>query len=211
MKPLAIDLCCGLFGWGKGFIAEGYHVIGVDIVQVGPVPAGAELILHDIRTLHGSQFPGATVIVASPPCLEFSRHDQPWLRAKNPPYPTLGIELVDACFRIARECGCSIVLENVRGAQQFIGQARAHFGKQYLWGDVPALLPAISGLQNDGRQKQSFSSSARAERAEIPFELAQWIARCFKPERQEQNVTSLPPRFEQGEVVNIPKGLTGAA
>ena len=31
MKPLAIDLYCGLGGWAEGFLAEGYDVIGFDI------------------------------------------------------------------------------------------------------------------------------------------------------------------------------------
>lgn len=31
MKPLAIDLFCGLGGWTDGLLAEGYEVIGFDI------------------------------------------------------------------------------------------------------------------------------------------------------------------------------------
>lgn len=34
-----------------------------------------------------------------------------------------------------------IVVENVCGAQKWVGRARAHYGSFYLWGDVPALLP----------------------------------------------------------------------
>lgn len=30
-KPVVIDLCCGLGGWSKGFIAEGYEAIGFDV------------------------------------------------------------------------------------------------------------------------------------------------------------------------------------
>lgn len=31
MKPLAIDLYCGLGGWSEGLISEGYDVVGFDI------------------------------------------------------------------------------------------------------------------------------------------------------------------------------------
>ena len=33
MKPLCIDLFCGLGGWTEGFLAEGYDVVGFDIQQ----------------------------------------------------------------------------------------------------------------------------------------------------------------------------------
>lgn len=176
MKPLAIDLYCGLGGWTEGLLAEGYDVIGFDIVQ-RPYPA--QLVIQDVRELDGSRFAHATVIVASPPCDEFSRWDQPWSRlvAKR----TLpDLSLWRAAERIAREAHVPTIIENVRGAQRFVGPARAHFGRQYLWGDVPPLLPHLL-TQSCGRQKQSLSSSRKAERAKIPFELASWIARCYKP------------------------------
>jgi hypothetical protein len=119
------------------------------------------------------------MIVASPPCDDFSRWDQPWPNVvKNRKQPDLS--LWRAAERIASEAGRPLIIENVRGAQKFMGTAKAHFGKQYLWGDVPALLPIVDG-PNYGRQKQSLSSTRKAERAEIPFPLAQHIARVFKP------------------------------
>jgi len=33
------------------------------------------------------------------------------------------------------------VVENVRGAQRWVGKARWNFGSFFLWGDVPALMP----------------------------------------------------------------------
>jgi hypothetical protein len=176
MAPLAIDLFCGLGGWAEGFLAEGYDVIGFDIER-RPYPG--QLVLQDVLTLHGSQFRKAAVIVASPPCDQFSRWDQPWpnvVKNRTIPDPSLW----RAAERIATEAGVPLVIENVRGAQMFMGPAQAHFGKQYLWGDVPALLPPISG-QNCGRQKQGLTSARKAERAKIPFPLAQHIARVFKP------------------------------
>jgi hypothetical protein len=81
MKALCVDLFCGLFGWGTAFASEGYRVVGFDIAKMGPVPEGCQLVLQDVLTLHGSQFRDAAVIVASPPCQEFSRWDIPQTRS----------------------------------------------------------------------------------------------------------------------------------
>jgi hypothetical protein len=34
-------------------------------------------------------------------------------------------------------------VENVCGAQKWVGRARWHYGSFYLWGDVPALMPIV--------------------------------------------------------------------
>ena len=72
--------------------------------------------------------------------------------------------LFDACFRIQREaiyarrlelkccqldyqqrgcprCHIPLIVENVRGAQEWVGRAPWNYGSFYLWGDVPALMP----------------------------------------------------------------------
>lgn len=85
-KPLVVELFCGSFGWSAGFLAEGYRAIGFDIEHLphhGPVPEGAELVLQDVLTLHGSQFRDATVIVASPPCQNYSYLAMPWSRSTD--------------------------------------------------------------------------------------------------------------------------------
>ena len=166
-KPLLIDLCCGLGGWSQPFIDRGWRAVGFDIKRFD---YPGELVIQDVRTIDGRNLRGARLIVASPPCEEFSRFQMPWTRAKNPPEPDLSI--VDACFRIAREAHAPVILENVRAAREWLGMATMHWGPFYLWGDgVPALLPSLSY-----RLKESYSSSERAKRAQIPRVLADWIA-----------------------------------
>lgn len=146
-SPLAIDLFCGLGGWTEALLAEGYDVIGFDIErhQYGPHCYPAQLVIQDVRTLHGSQFKTAGLIVASPPCQAYSYRAMPWKRAKALPPPDN--TLFETCFRIQREaCAAAgqhvpLIVENVRGAQKWVGRARWNFGSFYLWGDVPALMP----------------------------------------------------------------------
>lgn len=167
-KPLAIDLYAGLGGWSEGLLAEGFRVVGFDIErhQYGDHRYPSQLVIQDVRTLHGSQFKTAAVIVASPPCQEFSYMAMPWSLAKAKRAAILAdtsgaslaklTELFDTCFRIQREASeaaghhIPLVVENVRGAQEWVGRARWSFGSFYLWGDVPALMPMVSAVKVGG-------------------------------------------------------------
>lgn len=182
-KPLAIDLFCGLGGWTEGLLAEGYNVVGFDIERhvYGEAKYPAQLVIQDVLTIHGSQFKNAALIVASPPCQEYSYMAMPWSRAKNiaAEYRS-GVRdtkkltaLFDACFRIQREASAAaghhipMVVENVRGAIPWVGRSRWNFGSFHLWGDVPALMPMcrkhvkVDGFRFDGSGK-SFQSASVA-------------------------------------------------
>jgi len=173
---LAVDLFCGRGGWTKAFLRQGFRVIGVDIVRNPAYPADADFLLADCATLDGAQFAGAAVILASSPCDQFSPFQMPWTRARNPPFPADGIALFRAAERIAAEAGAPLILENVRAAQAFVGRAVVHVGPFYLWGNgVPALVP----LSLRRRNKESYGSKQRAERAEIPEDLADHMARLY--------------------------------
>ena len=149
-----------------------------------------QLVLQDVLTLHGSQFRGAACIVASPPCQQYSYMAMPWSRGKalaswyradtarvhgdsareskwNRRGPLSLNALFDACFRIQKEaCAAAgryipMVVENVKGAQPWVGRAAWHYGSFYLWGDVPALMPFTKSIKGpggdwfkDGRQGQ---------------------------------------------------------
>ena len=170
MQPLMFDLCAGLGGATEGFLAAGWHCIGVDIErhQYGDHRYPAQLWIQDLRTIHGSQLRDADFIWASPPCQEFSWMAMPWSRAKQvaralrgeDEFPagyrgsrTIGelTALFGACFRIQREASAAagrhipMVVENVRGAEPWVGRARGRFGSFLLWGDVPALMPSAQG------------------------------------------------------------------
>ena len=214
---LAVDLFCGLGGWTDGLLAEGWDVIGFDIERhdygTGGYPA--QLVIQDVLTLHGSQFRNADLIVASPPCQAYSYRAMPWSRAKALPPPDNS--LFEACFRIQKEAIAAagrfipLVVENVRGAQKWVGRSRWNYGSFHLWGDVPALMPVGKAIKNNGNgswfyeysgvkqggdwfnadqpsisrrcsSKSKARKAASAQIAKIPLPLAQYIARTYKPQ-----------------------------
>jgi hypothetical protein len=79
----------------------------------------------------------------------------PWSRAKalaaevrgDPAKLEERLALFRACFRIQREaCEAAgrripLIVENVKGAQPWVGRAHWSFGSYFLWGDIPALMP----------------------------------------------------------------------
>lgn len=156
-KPLVVDFFCGLGGWSKGFLVEGYDAVGFDLEvhHYGAARYPGQLVLQDVLTLHGSQFRDAAVIVASPPCQNYSYMAMPWTRAKAMAAKIRADDsgqrladlnaLFNACFRVQLEASeaagrrIPLVVENVKGAQPWVGPARANFGSFYLWGDVAAV------------------------------------------------------------------------
>jgi hypothetical protein len=155
VRPLCIDLYAGLGGWTEGFLAEGYDVVGFDNHQhvYGEARYPGQLVIQDVLTLHGAQFAGAACIVASPPCQNYSYMAMPWSRAK-----AMAAEIREstakllelnrlfwACLDIQEQASRAaghripLVIENVKGAQPWVGPAKAHYGSFYLWGDVESV------------------------------------------------------------------------
>ena len=64
-----------------------------------------------------------------------------------------------------------LIVENVRGAQKWVGRARWNFGSFYLWGDVPALMPMTSAIKTRRIVIQSFAG-------------------CYKPVRMRATMTT---------------------
>lgn len=195
-RPLAIDLCTGLHGWAEGLTSEGWAVRGYDIEDMCEAtgesrPDYVELVLKSILDLEGAECADAALIVASPPCTEYSYMAMPWSRAKQIARALRGEDtfpdgykgsrtveelnaLFNACFRIQREASAAagrhipMVVENVRGAQPWVGRAAANYGSYYVWGDVPALMPVVvdarkvPGFRFDGSGRSFQTASVEA-------------------------------------------------
>ncbi len=201
MKPLAIDLFCGLGGWTEGLLSVGYEVVGFDIErhEYDGEKYPAQLVIQDVLTLHGSQFRHAALITASPPCQEYSYMAMPWSRAKKIRAEYLDgtrdqaklTALFDACFRIQREASeaagmhIPMIVENVRGAQEWVGRSRWNYGSFHFWGDVPALMPIGHAVKVPGidfnRRGESFNMTAIAMGRKVGGD---WFSDPNSPSRQ---------------------------
>lgn len=197
-QPLLIDLFCGSFGWSAGWLELGGRVVGFDVeheAHHGPVPDGAQLVLQDVRTIDGTQFRDASLIVASSPCQEFSYRAMPWKRAKALGPPLLGMELFAQAERIQREAIAAaghfipMVQENVEdtSTEETGTEHTRHLTNQDEYDGVKGFpSSAVTPLgQNEMARRYSSKSSARkaasARIAKIPFALASHIARTYFP------------------------------
>jgi len=197
-----IDLFSGLGGFSAAFRdSPNWNVTTVERdEQFTPdIPA-------DIWNVYPSDLPDADVIMASPPCKQFStagNHDH-WNRqeptadaakdAVGLVHHTLGlIEAIQPRYWF---------LENPRGRMRYVlgdPEGTVHYcqyGKEYkkptdLWGNHPVLMeyrqcrtPAGGGCHarnaTNSRVPSSAMSSDPAERAKVPYELSESILRAVE-------------------------------
>lgn len=192
--PLLVDLFCGRGGWSKGFLLHGWEVRGYDLQPQPDYPG--EFIQQDVLELAEGDLAHADFICCSSPCEQFSVHCMKHFH-KNPPWPFLGVQLFEHARTICDQSGKPYVMENVRCAQQFVGHAVQHCGPFYLWGNaVPAIFPrelyrVLKGMTQrrinlpgakftewDKRVRNASAAWRSAHVAEIPLEVASYVARA---------------------------------
>jgi hypothetical protein len=194
-----LDLFAGMGGWSVGFHREGFECLGIDIVDVG---YPYELIVSDIRDYHPVPV-SVEVIVASPPCTEYSQLTmlsyQKGQRAK--PDPEKGNELVREAKRVIDEAKPKFwILENVYGSiphiTSILGKPMFIAKPWVLWGNLPPFMfefePKRGGHGKGGNilgkgggriglpEDFPFDPLRSWKRARIPVWLAQTIAKECK-------------------------------
>ena len=141
-QPTLLDLCCGMGGWSIGFYRSGFDCTGVDILDL---MYPYRLIQADVRSWHPDSC--FDVVVASPPCTEFSTLTRLAIaRGQHGPRDiSAGLELVRGCIRIIEEAKPNFwIMENVKGSEEYInpllGKPKLKRGPWRLWGGFPPFL-----------------------------------------------------------------------
>jgi hypothetical protein len=188
----ALDLFAGKLGWSKAFVARGCTVVAVDLIVPAEIPEGVVFRQMDVLKINlimirqweeelGGKFNFAC---ASSPCQEFAKTCKGGMACfyPNAPYPQQGIALFSHTRSLLESMGIPYVMENVRGAEQWIGDANKHAGPFYLWGTgVPPLIPkgltkGTTNMGNWNRNPKLGPQKSAAELALIPPELANCVA-----------------------------------
>lgn len=190
-----LDLFCGRWGWSRAFAARGWECVGVDISDhpaVGEHLPNSHFVQMDVLEIcRGLKFcfglpwlKEFDFIVASSPCQEFSKTCKGGMACFYPdaPYPEMGIKLFNHTREICEASGVLYVMENVRGAEQWVGNAKHHAGPFYLWGNaVPPLMPkgitkGTTNMGNWNHNKKLERQKSAAQLATIPLELSNCVA-----------------------------------
>lgn len=161
-----LDLFCG-----RGGASAAMRDRGWDVIRIDNDPSFEPDVVADLTTWSWTGEP-IDLLWASPPCEEFAREWMPWSKTGKAP----SMDLVNAVYRLVEEIQPRWwIIENVKGAQPWIGKARWVRNPVYLWGNFPPI-----DLKRIAPWKERLSSTAAARRAELPYELSLAVARAIE-------------------------------
>lgn len=166
-SPRLLDLFCGRGGWSKSFATRGWSCVGVDIEPLG---YQYQLLQCSVLDLAPDFINSFDAITSSPPCEEFARAWLPWLRGDHKP-AQWAVDLLEWSVALCKDRPNRITECSNFSGRHVPGGTRV--GSYTLWGDVPLLMPLLP------RGKMAKSGMRPDIRAEIPKELADWVAVKF--------------------------------
>ncbi len=183
-----LDLFSGLGGWSEAFVQRGYEVIRIEnnplLENVPNTQLKCVLELRDYLLeckKRGYDMECPDIIMASPPCYEFSNafsapksihvRDHGTLEEYTP-----NMELLIATLDIIQIVKPKYwIIENVVGSiryfEKYLGRPRQIIGAYVLWGNYPEII--LQGDLPTKSSKDKRHSPLRSNyRAEIPLQLS---------------------------------------
>ena len=169
-----LDLFCGLGGWSRAFAEAGHDCTGIDIKNIG---YPYRFIKADLNDWMPDQH--YDIILASPPCTQFSKVVQRWTGKCN---ESKGLGLVFKTFALIQEMKPKYwVIENVKGLAEFIDKPNdivryghsVHTKSAYLWSNI-GKLGFLKQMIVKKTNRKTFKS-CDPELAKIPYPLSEAV------------------------------------
>ena len=187
-----LDLCSGLGGFSEAFVED--PAWGVIRIENNPILADVPHtrlldVVHWIDWLPAliEENGNPDIVVASPPCVEFSM-------AYNAPGPRAAregltfepnLEILEAVFEIIDYCKPSYhIVENVKGAVPhflvYFNRYKQRIGSFYFWGNYPHLSIDKSFKHNKSDNEAWLTDPLRAnKRALIPLPISEAVLQAI--------------------------------
>jgi len=180
-----LDLFSGFGGWSQAFVTAGHEVMRIENNPLlKDIPHTNLMCVKEFRDWiieqqeRGYALARPDLILASPPCLEFSNaYNAPRAEALRGGIDFKpDMELVEVTLEIIQLlCPKYFIVENVNGSQIFFepyfGKPKQKIGAYVLYGNFPEII--ISGQLPTKKSKDKRHSPLRSNyRAEIPLPLS---------------------------------------
>ena len=183
-RKVVWDLCSGLGGWSEAFVQDEWIVIRMDNnYDLMHIPFTQQV---DIRNWADwiEHFPKPNLILASPPCTEFSLAQN--FHNARPDNPDMSILM--ACIDIIDYAKPKYwCIENVAGACRFfepiLGKHTQRAGPFYMWGEFPYVALDPSWTHNKEDQVKGPRSLRANQRGKIPFMISFKMLQAFKQQK----------------------------
>ena len=184
IKNVVWDLCSGLGGWSEAFVQDDWIVIRVEI---NPDLTYIPHTLHfDVKDYLDWMYllPKPDLILASPPCTEFSLAQN--YRGGRPDHPDMSI--LEACIDIIKLAQPKYwCIENVSGAckhfEPYLGKHTQRAGPFYMWGKFPYVALDPSWTHNKEDQVKGPRSLRSNQRGKIPFMISFKMLQAFRQQK----------------------------
>lgn len=176
---LVLDLFSGLGGFSQAFTDRKHEAMTIDNNK--KFNADFDIDISDYeKIVRIFRFLEWDVILASPPCTEFTKAYMPWYKNIVP-----DMSLIDATKKIVSGLKPKFwIVENVRGAipyfEPLFGKPKKHCGSRYLWGNFPDF--PCEYKKCCGKHKVPGGKLQSETRAKVPYEISLNLCRAIEDE-----------------------------